>query len=86
MAGGPGHRFVGAVAADPGAGSVSAALAADHGGGAAVLQKADRKERGGGLMPVSVTQSVIIILVCAACTFAERLLEIFNGSIKGRLV
>ena len=25
-------------------------------------------------MPVSVTQSVIIILVCAACTFAERLL------------
>ena len=25
-------------------------------------------------MPVSVTQSIIIILVCAACTFAERLL------------
>ena len=25
-------------------------------------------------MPVSITQSVIIILVCAACTFAERLL------------
>lgn len=25
-------------------------------------------------MPVSVVQSIIIILVCAACTFAERLL------------
>ena len=25
-------------------------------------------------MPVSVTRSILIILICAACTFAERLL------------